>query len=62
MLLGGFQKPRQRVEGELNGTKYQDNDHENLVQSIHSPTGTQAPKHTAKTMQKWLMDNSVNVL
>ncbi len=46
-----------RVQRKLNAAKYRDILNENLVQTGHND-----PKHIAKTMQKWLMDNSVNAL
>ena len=59
-----------RVEGKLNGAKYRDILNENLVQSAQDLRlgrrftfqQDNDPKHTAKTMQEWLRDNSVNVL
>ncbi len=55
-----------RVEGKLNGALYRDILNENL---FHSALDRRAlfqqdndPKHTAKAMQEWIRDNSVNVL
>ena len=59
-----------RVDGKLNGAKYRDILHENFGQSAQDLTLGQRftfqqnnyPKHTDKTAQEWLRDNSVNVL
>ena len=59
-----------RIEGKINGAKYREILDENLVQSTQDLRLGQRftvqqdnyPKHTAKTMQEWLWDNSVNVL
>ena len=59
-----------RVEGKLNEAKYRDILNEYLVQSAQDLRLGQRftfqqdndPKHTAKTTQDWLRDNSVNVL
>ena len=59
-----------RVEGKLNGAKYRDILNENLVQSAQGLRlgkwftfqQDNDPKHTAKTRQEWLRDNSVNFL
>lgn len=59
-----------RVEGKLNGAKYRDILNENLFHSAQDLRlgrrftfqHDNDPKHTAKTTQEWLRDNSVNVL
>uniref|UniRef100_A0AAZ3RP71 Transposase n=1 Tax=Oncorhynchus tshawytscha TaxID=74940 RepID=A0AAZ3RP71_ONCTS len=59
-----------RIEGKMNGAKYRDIFDENLLQSAQDlglgPRFTfqqdNDPKHTAKTMQEWLRDKSLNVL
>ena len=59
-----------RVEGKLNRLKYSDILNEILVQSTQDLRLCRRftfqqdndPKHTAKTTQEWLRDNSVNVL
>ena len=55
---------------EMNGAKYRDILDENLFQSTQDLRlgrrftfqQDNDPKHTAKTMQEWLRDNSLNVL
>lgn len=59
-----------RVERKLNAAKFRDDINENLLRSIQNlRQGRRFTiqqdndlKHTAKTMQEWLTDNSVNVL
>jgi len=58
-----------RVEDKLNAAKYRVILNESLVQSIQNLGLSRRftfqdnnPKHTAKTMQERLMDNSVNVI
>ena len=59
-----------RIEGKMNREKYREILDENLLQSIQyfrlGRTFTfqqdNDPKHTAKTMQEWLRDKSLNVL
>ncbi len=55
-----------RVKGKLNGAQYGDILNVNL---FHSALGRRVlfqqdndPKHTAKAMQEWIRENSVNVL
>ena len=59
-----------RMEGKMNGAKYKEILDENLLQSAQDLKLGQKftfqqdndPKHTAKTMQEWLQDKSLNVL
>ena len=52
-----------RVEGKLNRAKYRDILNENLVHLwVKGSPFNKDSKHTAKTMQEWFRDNSVNVL
>ena len=58
---------RIRCEGKINGAKYREILDETLLQSAQ--TGAKFifqqdndPKHTAKTMQEWLRNKSLNVL
>jgi hypothetical protein len=59
-----------RIEGKMNGAKYREILDENLLQSTQDlKLGRRftfqkdiEPKHTAKTMQEWLWDKSLNVL
>ena len=59
-----------RVEEKMNGAKYRAIFDENLPQSAQEFRLGQSlkfqqdndPKHTAKTMQEWLRDKSLNVL
>ena len=59
-----------RIEGKMNGAKYREILDENLLQSAEDLRLGQRftfqqdnnPKHTAKTMQEWLQDKSLNVL
>ncbi len=59
-----------REDGKLNAAKYRDILNENLIQSVQNlrlcwkftfPHDNHPP-HTAKTMQEWLRDDSMNVL
>lgn len=51
-----------RVEEKLDGVKYRDILNENMVQSTQGLRFTfqqdNDPKHTAKTAQEWIRDNS----
>ena len=54
-----------RIKGKMNGAKYREVLDENLLQSSQDLRLGQRfndPKHTAKTMQEWLRDKSLNVL
>ena len=59
-----------RIEGKMNGAKYWEILDENLLQSTQDLRLGQRftfqqdndPKHTAKTMQEWFQDMSLNVL
>uniref|UniRef100_A0AAZ3P0S6 Tc1-like transposase DDE domain-containing protein n=1 Tax=Oncorhynchus tshawytscha TaxID=74940 RepID=A0AAZ3P0S6_ONCTS len=59
-----------RIEGKMNGAKYRESRDENLLQSTQDLRLGQRftfqqdhdPKHTAKTMQEWLRDKSLNVI
>ena len=59
-----------RIEGKMKGAKYREILDENLLQSTQDLRLGQGftfqqdndPKHTAKTIQKWLQDKSLNVL
>ena len=59
-----------RIEGKMNGAKYRKIINENLLQSVPDLRLGQMftfqqdndPKHTAKTMQEWLQDKSLNVI
>ena len=59
-----------RIEGKINGAKYREILDENLFQSAQDLRlgrrftflQDNCPKHTAKTMQEWLLDKSLNVL
>ena len=58
-----------RIEAKMNGAKYREILDENLLQSAQDLRLEQRfnfqqdnPKHTAKTMQKWLQSKSLNVL
>ena len=59
-----------RIEGKMNGAKYSEILDENLLQSAQDLRlgrrftfqQDNNPKHTAKTMQEWLRDMSLNVL
>ena len=56
-----------RIEGNMNGAKYREILDENLLQSAQTWKRftfqqDNDPKHTAKTTQEWLRDNSLNVL
>ncbi len=70
MFFHSWARGLARVEGKLNGAKYRDIFKENLVQSAQDVrlgrgfTFQKAndQKHTAKTTQEWLRDNSVTVL
>mgnify|MGYP007070401842 CR=1 FL=1 len=74
MLWGGFSAAGTgrlvRIEAKMNGAKYREILDENLLQSAQDLRlgrrftfqQDNDPKHTAKTTQKWLKDNSVNVL
>ena len=60
---------RVRIEGKVNGAKYREILDENLQSAQDIRLGQRFtfqqdndPKHTAKTMQEWLQDNSLNVL
>uniref|UniRef100_A0AAZ3SMB9 Tc1-like transposase DDE domain-containing protein n=1 Tax=Oncorhynchus tshawytscha TaxID=74940 RepID=A0AAZ3SMB9_ONCTS len=59
-----------RIEGKMNGGKYREILDENLLQCAKDLRlgrrfpfqQDNKPKHTAKTMQDWLWDKSLNVL
>uniref|UniRef100_A0AAZ3RSQ3 Tc1-like transposase DDE domain-containing protein n=1 Tax=Oncorhynchus tshawytscha TaxID=74940 RepID=A0AAZ3RSQ3_ONCTS len=59
-----------RIEGKMNRAKYREILDENLLQNAQDLRMGQRftlqqdnnPKHTAKTMQEWLQDKSLNVL
>ena len=59
-----------RIEGKMNGAKYGEILDEDLLQSAQDLRlgrrftfqQDNNPKHTAKTMQEWLWDKSLNVL
>ena len=59
-----------RIEGKMNGAKYREILDENLLQSAQDLRlgrrftfqQDNDPMHTAKTMQEWLRDKSLNVL
>ena len=54
-----------RIKGKMNGAKYREILNENLLQSAQDLRlgGTfDDHKHTAKVMQDWLWDKSLNVL
>jgi hypothetical protein len=59
-----------RIEAKMNGANYREILDENLLQSARDLRLGQRftfqqdndPKHTAKTMQEWLRDRSLNVL
>ena len=59
-----------RIKGKMNGAKYREILDENLLQSAQDLTLRQRftiqqdsdPRHTVKTMQEWLRDESLNVL
>ena len=59
-----------RIEGKMNGAKYREILNENLLQSAQDLRLGQMftfqqdnnHKHTAKTVQEWLQDKSLNVL
>ena len=59
-----------RIEGKMHGAKYREILDENLLQSTQDLRlgrrftfqQDNDPKHTAKTMQEWLRDKSLNVL
>ena len=59
-----------RIKGKMNGAKYREIIDENLLQSAQALRLGQRftfqqdndPKHTAKTMQEWLRDKSLNAL
>ena len=59
-----------RIEGNMNRAKYRQILDENLIQSAQDLRLGQRftlqqdnhPKHTAKSMQEWLRDKSLNVL
>ena len=59
-----------RIEGEMNGAKYSEILVENLLQRAQDLRlgrrftfqQDNDPKHTAKTTQEWLRDESLNVL
>jgi hypothetical protein len=61
---------RVRIEEKMNGAKYREILDENMLQSAQDLRLGQRftfqqdhdPKHTAKTMQEWLWDKSLNVL
>uniref|UniRef100_A0AAZ3SH51 Tc1-like transposase DDE domain-containing protein n=1 Tax=Oncorhynchus tshawytscha TaxID=74940 RepID=A0AAZ3SH51_ONCTS len=73
MLLGCFSASGTgrlvRIEGKMNGAKYREILDKNLLQSVQDLRlgrrftfqQNNDPKHTAKTMQKWLRDKSLNV-
>ena len=72
MLWGCFSAAGKlvRIEGKMNGAKYREILNENLLQStLDLRLGRRFTfqqdndhKHTAKTMQEWLRDKSLNVL
>ena len=74
MLWGWFSASRTRrlvrIEGRMNGAKYRENLDENRFQSAQDLRlgrrftfqQDNDPKHTAKPMQEWLQDKSLNVL
>jgi hypothetical protein len=74
MLLGCFSVAGTgrlvRIEAKMNGAKYREILNENLLQSTQDLSLGQRftfqqdnnPKHTAKTLQKWLRDKFLNVL
>ena len=59
-----------RIEGKMNGAKYREILDENMLQSTQDLRlgwrftfqQDNDPKHTAKTMQEWLRDKSLDVL
>ena len=59
-----------RIEAKMNGAKYKEILDENLLQSAQDLRlgrrfifqQDKDPKHTDRTMQEWLWDNSLNVL
>ncbi len=56
-----------REDGKLNAAKYRDIHNENLVQNLRlgwkfTFQHDNHPPYTAKTMQEWLRDDSMNVL
>jgi hypothetical protein len=74
MLWGSFSEAGTgrlvRIEAKMNGAKYRVILDENLLQSAQDLRlgrrftfqQDNDPKHTAKTMQEWLQDKSLNVL
>jgi hypothetical protein len=50
------------IKGKMNGAKYREILDENLLQSTQDIRLDNDPKHTAKTIQEWLWDKSLNVL
>ena len=71
MLWGCFSAARTsrlvRIEGKMTGAKYREILDKNLLQSTQDLgrftfQQDNDPKHTAKTMQEWLLDKSLNFL
>ena len=70
MFLAARTERLVRIEGKMNGAKYREILDENLLQSAQDLRLGRGfafkqdnnSKHTAKTMQEWLQDKSLNVL